>query len=242
VVAIPLSALVALVSLRARHMFFGLITLAIGQVGFVFVSRNYSLTGGDDGLTGVVVPEWLDNDVSRHFLALAVFVIVGLLLLRVLASPFGAMLSAVRDNPNRVASLGANPKVFEFAAMLLAGCLGTVFGALWAYTQGSVEPSVVSWVTSAMLLMMVALGGRSLFIGPAIGAIVLELSRTYVQARSSNGDLVVGSIVIACAIFFPEGVGVALRDAVQRAKGRRGARADQRRTEGGAIQATENVA
>lgn len=214
--AVPLAALVALVSLRARHLFFGLITMAIGQVGFVFVSRNYQFTGGDDGLVGVVLPRWLDNDFAQHFFALGVFLVVGLMLLKVLASPFGAMLSAVRDNPNRVASLGGNPKTFEFVAMLLASVLGTLFGALWSCTEGSVEPGLISWVMSAMLLMMVALGGRSLFIGPVIGAAVLELSRDYVQAQSSNADLVVGLIVIACAVFFPEGLGLAFKALARR--------------------------
>jgi len=67
-ISLPLSILVALISLRAKHLFFGLLTMAIGQVAFVFVSRNYKLTGGDDGLVGVVLPSWLDNDNIQHYL------------------------------------------------------------------------------------------------------------------------------------------------------------------------------
>ncbi|MGE4243135.1 branched-chain amino acid ABC transporter permease [Ramlibacter sp.] len=206
-VTLPLSVIVALISLRARHLFFGLLTMAIGQVAFVFVSRNYKLTGGDDGLVGVVLPKWLDNDMAQHYVAVAVLFVVGLFLLRLLASPFGATLGAVRDNPDRVASLGGNPKLYEIAAMVIAGLLGTVFGIVWSATEGSVEPNLFSWVTSAMLLMMVALGGRFMFLGPLIGAVILEVTRAYLQVRSSNADLVVGLVVIACAVFFPEGVG-----------------------------------
>jgi branched-chain amino acid transport system permease protein len=210
-VCLPLSLVVALISLRAKHLFFGLLTLAIGQVAFVFVSRNYKLTGGDDGLVGVTVPQWMDSDIAQHYFALAVLVLAGLALLRLLASPFGATLGAVRDNPDRVASLGGNPKLYEIGAMVAGGLLGTVFGIVWSCTEGSVEPNLFSWVTSAMLLMMVALGGRSMFLGPVIGAVILEVTRAWLQARSSNADLVVGIVVIACAVFFPEGVGPRLQ-------------------------------
>jgi branched-chain amino acid transport system permease protein len=210
-ISVPLSLIVALISLRARHMFFGLLTMAIGQVAFVFVSRNYKLTGGDDGLVGVGLPKWLDNDLAQHYFAVGIFFVVAVVLLRLLASPVGATLGAVRDNPDRVASLGGNPKLYEIAAMMTGGVLATVFGVVWACTEGSVAPDLFSWVTSALLLMMVALGGRSMFLGPLLGTVILEVSRAWLQVRSSNSDLVVGGIVIVCAVFFPEGIGPAIR-------------------------------
>lgn len=213
-ICLPLSLIVALISLRARHLFFGLLTMAIGQVAFVFVARNYKLTGGDDGLVGVVLPKWLDNDIAQHYFAVAALLFASLFLLRLLASPLGATLGAVRDNPDRVASLGGNPKLYEIAAMVMAGLLGTGFGVVWSGTEGSVEPNLFSWVTSAMLLMMVALGGRSIFLGPLIGAVILEVTRAVLQTKSANADLVVGLVVIACAVFFPEGVGPKLQQAL----------------------------
>lgn len=206
-ISLPLSLVVALISLRAKHLFFGLLTMAIGQVAFVFVSRNYKLTGGDDGLVGIVVPAWLDSDVAQHLFAVVILLIVGLGLLRLLASPLGATLGAVRDNPDRVASLGGNPKLYEIVAMIVGGLSATIFGVVWGATEGSVEPNLFSWVTSAMLLMMVALGGRSIFLGPMIGAVILEITRAYVQSQSSNADLIVGAVVIACAVLYPEGIG-----------------------------------
>lgn len=206
VLAVPLSALVAFISLRARHLFFGLLTLAIGQVAFVLVARSYSLTGGDDGLVGVAVPAWLESELARHFLAVGMLMAVGLSLLRLLASPFGTMLGAVRDNADRIASLGGNPKLYEITAMVIAGTLGTIFGILSATIEGNVDPNMFSWSMSAMLLMMVALGGRSLFLGPILGTVVLELSRAYTQIYSANADLVVGVLVIGCAVLFPEGI------------------------------------
>jgi branched-chain amino acid transport system permease protein len=233
-ICLPLSALVALISLRAKHLFFGLLTMAIGQVAFVFVSRNYKLTGGDDGLVGVVVPRWLDNDLAQHYFAVGVLVLAGLLLLRLLASPFGATLGAIRDNPDRVASLGGNPKLYEIAAMVVGGLLGTVFGIVWSGTEGSVEPNLFSWVTSAMLLMMVALGGRSMFLGPLIGAVILEVTRALLQARSTNADLVVGLVVIACAVFYPEGVGRKLQEIASSLRPRRSAPLSERKPTGDA--------
>ncbi|MFT3814900.1 MAG: branched-chain amino acid ABC transporter permease [Acidovorax sp.] len=214
--ALPLSLIVALISLRARHLFFGLLTMAIGQVAFVLVARNYELTGGDDGLFGIDPPAWAQSELEQHYLAVAAFVVISLILLRLLASPFGATLGAIRDNPDRIASLGGNPKLYEIAVMVIGGMLTTVLGVVWAATEGGVEPSLFSWVTSALLLMMVALGGRSIFLGPLLGVLILEVSRVYLHKYSSNSDLVVGALVIACAIFFPEGVGPAIQGAMRR--------------------------
>ena len=216
--SLPLSLLVALISLRAKHLFFGLLTMAIGQVAFVFVSRNYKLTGGDDGLVGIVIPEWLDNNITQHYLAVLALFITGIFLLRLLASPLGATFSAVRDNPDRVASLGGNPKLFEITAMMIGGVLAAIFGTILAATEGSVEPNLFSWVTSTMFLMMVALGGRSIFLGPLIGAVILEITRAYIQSKSANADLVVGLVVIACAVLFPEGLGPQFKKLMSRIK------------------------
>ncbi|WP_454805615.1 branched-chain amino acid ABC transporter permease [Paraburkholderia fungorum] len=206
-ISVPVSLLTALISLRARHLFFGLLTLAIGQIAFVFVVSNYNLTGGDDGLVGVTVPAWLGSSAAQYRFAVVVAIAACVVLLKLVASPFGALLGAVRDNADRVASLGGNPKRYEVAAFVIAGALGSIFGVVLAGVEGSVDPHLFSWVTSAMLLMMIALGGRSTFLGPVLGTLVLEIPRSYVQAHSSNSDLVVGTLVILCALLFPEGIG-----------------------------------
>jgi branched-chain amino acid transport system permease protein len=223
VVAVPLSLLVGLISLRARHLFFGLLTLAIGQVAFVWVVGHYKLTGGDDGLVGVTVPAWLDSETAKHFFAVTVMLAVSVGLLKLLASPFGTILAAIRDNSDRVASLGGNPRLHELAAMVATGTLGAVFGVVNAGTEGSVDAHLFFWTTSAMLLNMIALGGRSIFLGPLLGAVILEVSRAWVQAHSSNADLVVGGLVILCAVLFPEGVGPPVKKYFQRHLGRRAA-------------------
>ncbi|WP_025597766.1 branched-chain amino acid ABC transporter permease [Burkholderia sp. WSM2230] len=215
-VSVPVSLLTALISLRARHLFFGLLTLAIGQIAFVFIVSNYNLTGGDDGLVGVTVPTWLGNGAAQYRFAVVVTIVVCVVLLKLVASPFGALLGAVRDNADRVASLGGNPKRYEVAVFVMAGALGSLFGVVLAGVDGSVDPHLFSWVTSAMLLMMIALGGRSAFLGPVLGTLVLEVPRTYVQAHSSNSDLVVGTLVILCALLFPEGVGPKIKALLSR--------------------------
>ena len=150
VLSVPVSLLSALISLRARHLFFGLLTLAIGQVAFVFVVSSYNLTGGDDGLVGVTLPDWLGSGPAQFRLAALVTVAACVVLLKITSSPFGAMLGAVRDNADRVASLGGNPKRFELAAFMIAGAFGALFGAVLAGVEGSVDPHLYSWVTSAM--------------------------------------------------------------------------------------------
>jgi branched-chain amino acid transport system permease protein len=202
-----LSLVTALISLRARHLFFGLLTMAMGQVAYVLVSRTFWLTGGDEGLVITGIPARLDNETTQYYVALGAMWLVALVLMRVLASPFGAILGAIRDNYDRVASTGANPKLYEIAAMVLAGFLSAFLGVIWSGTETSVDPDLLSWVTSTMLLMMVAIGGRHTFLGPLLGAVILEVSRAYIQASSSHSNLVVGGLIIVCAVSFPEGIG-----------------------------------
>jgi branched-chain amino acid transport system permease protein len=220
--ALVIATIAGAIALRARALFFALLTLALGQVAFVFVARNYTLTGGDDGLVGISLPGWLDNDVAPHLLAVGVTTLLCLVLMVLLASPFGATLRAVRDNRNRVASLGGNPIMYEFAAFVIAGFLGAVSGIVAAVTDRAVEPTLISWTTGATLLVMVALGGRFTFYGPIIGVVILELARTWVQAHSTHADLVVGTLVVICAIAFPEGIVQQVRDLLARLRGRDG--------------------
>jgi len=204
--AVLLAIVTGFMVLRARALFFALLTLAFSQVAFVFVARDYSLTGGDDGLVGIDIPAWLDGDVQKHLLAVATTTLVCLLILIMLASPFGATLRAIRDNRDRVASLGANPTFHEFVGYIIASALGAMVGVTAAVTREAVEPGVFSWVTGATLLVMVALGGRSAFFGPIVGLAILELTRSWVQSFSEHGDLAIGALVILCALLFPEGV------------------------------------
>lgn len=209
--SIVVASIAGVIALRARALFFALLTLALGQIAYVFVARNYTLTGGDDGLVGVTVPAWLDSDVAQHFLAVVVTVAICLAVMVLLASPFGAALRAVRDNADRVASLGGNPKLYEFTAFVIAGVLASISGIVAAATDQAVEPNLISWITGATLLVMVALGGRFTFFGPILGVVVLELTRSYVQTHSSHADLVVGLLVMLCAVAFPEGIGPRLK-------------------------------
>lgn len=204
--AFVMAAITGAIALRARHLFFALLTLALGQVAFIWVSHNYDLTGGDDGLIGIEIPLWLWGDVQQYLLAVISTTLICLAMLVLLASPFGAALRAVRDNPQRVASLGQNPKIIEFAAFVISGVFGTLSGVIAALIDLSVSPETFSWVTGATLLVMVALGGRFSFYGPIVGVIILETSRTLVQMYSTHADLVVGLLVVLCAVLVPEGI------------------------------------
>jgi branched-chain amino acid transport system permease protein len=217
--SVVLGGLVAAIALRARHLFFSLLTMAIGSVAYVFVTSSYQWTGGDDGLVGYPLPSWLQSDLEKHLFAVTVITAITIAILLILASPFGVAMRAVRDNPERVASLGANPKKVEFAAMVLAGALGTICGSVLAITDESVSPATTfSWMVSANLMVMVAVGGRSMFLGPILGVAIIESVRNYIQGFSEHSDLVVGGLIMCCAIAFPEGIGRTITDYV----GRRG--------------------
>ncbi|MBO9353971.1 hypothetical protein GG851_08200 [Bordetella petrii] len=210
-IAIVVACFVGAVALRARSLFFALLTLAIAQVFYVLAARNYDLTGGDDGLVGILVPQWLESDAAQYLLVVCSTTAICLVLLVLLASPFGATLRAVRDNADRVASLGGNPKLYEFSAFVITGVIGALLGIVAAAINRSVDPHIISWTTGTELLVMVALGGRSTFLGPIAGAVLLELARSNIQRYSDHADLAVGLIVIGCAILLPEGIGASVR-------------------------------
>jgi branched-chain amino acid transport system permease protein len=229
VLSVPFGALIAAIALRARHLFFGLLTLAICQVGYVLLTTNYDWTGGDDGVVGIELPSWLQSDVAQNLFVAAGVTIIVLFILFVLSTPFGVVMRGVRDNPERVASLGANPKAIEFTAMMLSGFLATICGGMLAISDQSVSPVTASWVLSANLLVMVALGGRSFFFGPILGVVILETVRNFVQGYSEHSDLVVGMIIICCALVFPEGITSKVSEYV-REFGKSSKRTDAKRT------------
>lgn len=214
--SVVLALLTGLIALRAKALFFALLTLALSEVGFVYVSRSYAVTGGDDGLAGIPVPEWLFPAESQHLMAVAVTTVILLAVLVLLASPFGATLRAIRDNRDRVASLGGNPKLYELSAFMLAGVLGTVAGMSLAISDRLVTPEIISWTTGTLLLVMIAVGGRFSFFGPVLGVVLLELTRSEVQAVSVHADLVIGVVVIACAVAFPDGIAGRFRSSLSR--------------------------
>lgn len=167
---------------RVQGVFFIVITLAIGEMGYEFFFKNRAL-GGDDGLSGIqrldlsaIGVDLNDPGVFALF-SIAVAAIAYLLLVRLLASPYGAVLTGLHDNPGRMRALGLPVRAYQTSIFAVSGALAGLAGTLSAQHTQFITPNLLHWTTSGEVLVMVILGGLGTLVGPVIGAVVLTLLR-----------------------------------------------------------------
>ncbi len=174
-VAMAVAALFALatgaISLKTRGVYFIMITLAFGQMAF-FVTQSLSAYGGDDGLTlaarsTIAGNRWLKSPLTFHYVTLGLMVASALVCAMILASPFGRVLKAAKDNERRVRALGLDPYPYRLIAYAIAGALAGLSGALLANLTEFVSPAFLSWHRSGELIVMVVAGSMA---ASALGA------------------------------------------------------------------------
>ena len=210
-VAAPLVAAVfgfvtGLAALRAVRLYFSLLTLAISQVLFSLAFSWYGLTGGDNGVHGLVVPDQLtDFTVLYYFVAVVVAVCL-LLMFVITRSPFGAALAAIRENRERARAIGINVKRYELAVFTVSATFAGVAGGLYAISQQQAFPEMLYWTQNAQPVVVALLGGTGTFLGPAIGAFVFKLLDNLLsQNFSAQFDVLLGAIVLAVVLVVPGG-------------------------------------
>ncbi len=191
---------------RLRGLYFGMLTLALGQLVWAVVYKWRSFTGGDDGIHAIPIPDYLASPTAVYYVNLAVLVISLIVLYIIIKSPFGLTLVATRDNPVRSQSVGVNIRRHQLAAFVLAGFFAGVAGVLFVLIEQSVSPSLLYWSKSAEVLIMCLLGGMAVFMGPTLGAAVLVLLSMVVGTYIDYWLLVLGLILLLLVLFLPQGV------------------------------------
>lgn len=181
-------------AIRAGGIYFIFLTLALSQMVFAVVFKWRALTGGDDGLSGVPRPDlWMlqalvntaDNKVF-YLLTLLLFALTYVLLRRIVRSSFGTVLIGIRENAGRMASIGYNVQAYKIAAFVIAGSVAGLAGGLYAHQFQLVSPDQVHWQTSALLIVMVVLGGSGSLVGPALGALLIVLLQNIVSTYTQR--------------------------------------------------------
>ena len=211
-IALPIGAL----CVRYTGIFFGMLTLAFGMLFHSFLFKFYYLTGGDSGMR-VTRMTVLGLDFARYnkieFLAgpfyyycLGLLVIAGLVMWRIVHSPFGLHLRALRDNPRKAEYLGVHVHRFRLAAFVISSALGAAGGAIVGFRVGLADPELVYWTQSGQLVFMAVLGGFSNFFGPIIGALTFTLLQDQLQSLTEYWRFVLGAILALIVIGFPEGI------------------------------------
>lgn len=195
---------------RLSGVYLAMLTLAFAQVAWSIVFQWGDITGGDDGILGIWPSEWASDRMAFYYLT-TLCSVGGIALMRyVLFSPFGYAMRASRDSVLRSESIGIHVQRQLWLAFAFSGALAGLAGGLFLYSKGSVFPDEMSIPRSFDALIMVLLGGVKTLFGPLVGA----ASFTWLQDEISRFDswrLVLGSLIIALVVVFPQGIAGTLR-------------------------------
>ena len=212
---------------RLTKIYFAMLTLAFAQIVWAICFKWNDLTGGDQGLPDVPFPDlaWLGSLPGfQHFRIGELFYVLTLVLValciavlrRLTDSPFGRVLTTIRENPERAASIGVNVRAYELAAFATAGGFAGLSGALFGIFNRGVFADFVFWSKSADVMIMTILGGMQHFWGPAVGALVLTLLNQQITAFTEYWPFVLGTILVVLLFAFPGGILGALEAALSR--------------------------
>jgi len=209
-VALLLGLVIGAIAVRRQGIYFAMITLALAQLVF-FVCLQADFTGGENGLQGIPRGSLfgfigLGNDRVMYYFVLAVFVAVFVLIRRIVHSPFGQVLKAIRANEPRAVSLGYKVDRYKLMAFVLSASLSGLAGSLKALVLGFVTLSDVSQTNSGEVILMTLLGGSGTFLGPVIGAnIVVTLQEYLSEVVGAWVSVIIGAIFVVCVLVFRRG-------------------------------------
>jgi branched-chain amino acid transport system permease protein len=201
---------VGLIAIRRQGIYFAMITLAMAQMVY-FVCLQAPFTGGEDGLQGVprgqllgFIP--LSNDMAMYFVVLAIFVAVYLGVIRIVHSPYGQVLKAIRENEPRAVSLGYDVDKYKLLAFVLSTAIAGLAGALKTLVVGFATLSDVHWSLSGEVVLMTLLGGMGTFAGPVLGAFTIIGLQNFLADRVGSWvTVIIGAIFVVCVVAFRRG-------------------------------------
>lgn len=228
IAAIGGAAVAAFISHR-RGIYFALLTIAFGQV-FWFVSiKWHKLTGGEDGLLNIPRPSMdfgvvefaLSDNTALFYCVLGVFAVVVIGLWRLVHSPFGKVIQAIKQNEMRASFVGYNVWLYKWAVFTLSASIAGLAGGLFAMAQESAYPDVMSLHASGFVVMMTLVGGGFVsFWGPVMGAVIFFLARDFLGSLTDTWLLWYGLMFMGMVLFKPEGVAGAWQDWMGRLLGK----------------------
>ena len=210
-VSMLLGLVIGAIAVRRQGIYFAMITLALAQVVY-FVCLQAQFTGGENGLQGIPRGSLfglmgLGNDRTMYYFVLAAFVAVFLFIRRIVHSPFGQVLKAIRANEPRAVSLGYKVDRYKLTAFVLSASLAGLAGSLKALVLGFATLSDVSQGNSGEVILMTLLGGSGTFLGPFVGAnVVITLQEYLSDLAGSWVSVIIGAIFVVCVMVFRRGV------------------------------------
>lgn len=223
-------------ALRKRGVYFAMLTLALSQVFYYLVRMWREVTGGDDGLSGIprlaLTSPWGEiplskNTFNTYWFVMILVLLSALAIRRILRSPLGRAMQAIRDNEQRAASCGLNVQGIRMAAILISGFFSGLAGALLTVLLEFAPIENVHWSMSGTVVILTLFGGSGTLLGPFVGAATFIWLKDFVSRTFTYWEMVVGGLFVLIVIFLPDGiVGTILKALRARAASGRAARAE----------------
>lgn len=208
--AMVLGAICGKLAIRRQGIYFAMITLALAQIIY-FLSLQLPFTGGENGLQGIPRGQLLgfidlSQPLAMYYTVFAIFMIGFLIIYRTIHSPFGQVLTAIRENEPRAISLGYNVERFKLMAFILSATLAGTAGATKAIVFQFASLTDVHWPMSGEVVLMTLLGGMGTLFGPVVGAAAIVAMYNELSAMGSWIDVIIGGIFVVCVLIFRRGI------------------------------------
>jgi branched-chain amino acid transport system permease protein len=197
-------------AIRRQGIYFAMITLALSQMMYFF-ALEAKFTGGEDGIQGVPRGRLfglfdLSHEMTMYFFVLIVFLAGFLLIYRIINSPFGEVLKAIRENELRTISLGYKTERYKLVAFVLSATLAGLAGAINSLVFQLASLTDVHWTMSGDVVLMTLLGGLGTVFGPVVGAFIVIAMQNYLAPFGQWVLVIQGAIFVACVLLFRRGV------------------------------------
>ncbi len=210
IASVLLSAIFAFISVRTQGIYFLMITLAEAMLVFYFAEQNDYFTNGHTGINGIQPPTVgslvLSDPTTFYFVTLMIAVLVYLGLRYLIRTPFGLALQGIRDNAQRMKSLGFNVSAHRIAAFMLAGLIAGIGGVLGTWYNGAISPGSIDLTRTIDILIIAVLGSLTYFEGAFVGAVFFTLITNFASSFTDRFNTVIGLAFLLVALFFPGGL------------------------------------
>ena len=205
-----LGVIVGALAIRRQGIYFAMITLAVAQMMYFFYLQT-PFTHGEDGIQAVPRGRLfglidLGNPYAMYYTVLAIFLLAFLFIYRIIHSPFGQVLKAIRENEPRAISLGYDADRYKLTAFVLSATLAGLAGATKAIVFQLASLTDVHWTMSGEVVLMTLLGGMGTIFGPVIGAFVIIALESYLAGFGEWVTVITGSIFVICVLAFRRGI------------------------------------
>jgi branched-chain amino acid transport system permease protein len=205
-----IAAIFGLIALRATGISFLMITLAFGQILWGLAYRWASVTGGDNGISGITRPHFFGLDLGEasyfYYFTLLIFLLVWIAIAILVRSPFGATIRGTKDQPRRMSALGFNVWLIRWITFTACGFFGSIGGIMYVYYHQFISPHSLSLANSAEMLLMVIAGGAGTLAGPVIGAALVMLLKNVASQYIDHWVTLLGLVFIFIVMFIPGGI------------------------------------